>query len=64
MGPISCPEKSIRNYHYPLRNNPEESSSQLLRGGNLKSGINILDKYHSGGGGMERVAVVIQFLDR
>jgi len=23
--------------HYPLRNNPEERSSQLLRGGSLKS---------------------------
>jgi hypothetical protein len=23
-----CPEKSVRNYHYSLRNNPEERSSQ------------------------------------
>ena len=39
MGPIfngqeflileeGCPETSVRNYHYPLRNNPEERSSQ------------------------------------
>jgi hypothetical protein len=37
MGPIGCPEMSVRNYHYSLRNNPEERSSRLLRGGILKS---------------------------
>jgi hypothetical protein len=31
MGPIGCPEKSVRNYHYPLRNNPEEHNSHLFR---------------------------------
>jgi len=34
MGPIGCPEKSVRNYHYTVRNSPEERSSwfcQLLR---------------------------------
>ena len=29
MGPISCPETSVRNYHYLLRNSPEERSSQI-----------------------------------
>jgi len=29
MGPIGCPEKSVRNYHYSLRNNPEERSSHV-----------------------------------
>ena len=24
MGPIGCPETSVRNYHYPLRNSAEE----------------------------------------
>jgi hypothetical protein len=24
MRPIGYPETSVRNYHYPLRNNPEE----------------------------------------
>jgi len=24
---IGCPETSVRNYHYSLRNNPEERSS-------------------------------------
>jgi hypothetical protein len=24
MGPILCPETSVRNYYYWLRNNPEE----------------------------------------
>jgi hypothetical protein len=36
MGPIGCPETSVRNYHYSLRINPEEHSSHLLRGGILK----------------------------
>ena len=27
MGPIGYPETSVRNYHYTLRNNPEELSS-------------------------------------
>jgi hypothetical protein len=34
---IGCPETSVRNNHYSLRNNPEEGSSQLLRGGSQKS---------------------------
>ena len=33
MGPIGCPETSVRNYLYSLCNNPEERSSHLLRGG-------------------------------
>jgi len=37
MGPISCPETSAGNYHCPLHNNPEERSSDLLRGGSLNS---------------------------
>jgi hypothetical protein len=37
MGPTGCPETSVGNYHYSLRNNPEERSSHLLRGGGLKS---------------------------
>jgi hypothetical protein len=23
MGPVGCPEISVKNYHYSLRNNPE-----------------------------------------
>ena len=30
LGPIGCPETSVRNYHYSLRNNPEEHSSHLV----------------------------------
>jgi hypothetical protein len=37
MGPVVCPETSVRNCHYSLRNNPEKRSSHLLRGGSLKS---------------------------
>ena len=36
FGPIGCPETSVRNCHYSLRNGPEENSSHLLRGGNQK----------------------------
>jgi len=36
-GPISCSETSVGNCHYPLRNNPEERSSYLIRGGGLNS---------------------------
>jgi len=37
MGPLGCPQLSVGNYHYSLRNNPEERSSHLFLGGNLKS---------------------------
>jgi len=30
MGPIEFSEKSVRNYYYLLRNNPEERNSDLL----------------------------------
>jgi hypothetical protein len=30
METIGCPETSVRNYHYSLRNDPEERSSLLL----------------------------------
>ena len=39
MGPIGCPETSVRNYHFPLGNNPEERSFLLLRCGSPKSRI-------------------------
>ena len=29
MRPIDCPETSVRNYHYSLRNDPEERISLL-----------------------------------
>jgi hypothetical protein len=37
LGPIGFPETSATNYHYSLRDNPEERSSHLLCGGSLKS---------------------------
>jgi hypothetical protein len=37
--PRGCPETSVRNYRYTLRNNPEERSSHILRGWSLKSCI-------------------------
>jgi hypothetical protein len=39
IGPIGCPETSVRNHHYSLPNNPEECISHLPRGGSLKSRI-------------------------
>jgi len=36
MGRTGCPETSVRNYHYTLRNRSEEHSSHLLRGESLK----------------------------
>jgi hypothetical protein len=35
MGLIGCPEMSMRNYHYTMRNNPEERSSVLTYTSNL-----------------------------
>jgi len=29
MGPIGCPETSVRNYHYTLRNIAQERRSHL-----------------------------------
>jgi hypothetical protein len=37
MGQICCPETSERNYHYSLRNSPEDHSSRLLHGGRMKA---------------------------
>jgi hypothetical protein len=31
MGPIRCPEMSVRNYHYSPRNNTDERSSHSLK---------------------------------
>jgi hypothetical protein len=35
--PIGCPETSVRNFRYSLRNNPEVQNSYQLRGVSLKS---------------------------
>jgi len=43
MGPISCPETSVINYHYSLRYNPEERIAHLLCGGSLKSRLVLVD---------------------
>jgi hypothetical protein len=39
LGPIGCPETSVRNYHYWLRNKPEEGSSHLLRVGTWNQAV-------------------------
>ena len=38
-GLIGCPETSIRNDHYSLRNNPEEHSSRSLHGRSLSHAL-------------------------
>jgi len=43
MGPIGCPETSVINYHYSLRNNPEEHIANLLCGRSLKSHLVLVD---------------------
>jgi len=45
MGQTDFPETSVRDYHYSLRNDVEERTSRLLRGGSLKS--RILSKLNS-----------------
>jgi hypothetical protein len=35
--PIACPETSVRDYSYTLRNKANERRFHLFRGGNLKS---------------------------
>ena len=40
MGPIGCPETSVRNCYCMLSNVPEEHSSLLLRGGSVISRVN------------------------
>jgi hypothetical protein len=37
MGPIGCPEASVKNYHSTMRNMAEERRSDLQRGESLKS---------------------------
>jgi hypothetical protein len=37
MGPIGCPETSVQNYQFTLRNISEERRSHLHSGGSLKS---------------------------
>jgi hypothetical protein len=39
IGPIGCPETSIRNWHSMLRKIPEEGRSHVHRGTSLKSRI-------------------------
>jgi len=36
---LECPETSVINHHYSLRNNTEERWSHVLRGGRLKSPV-------------------------
>jgi hypothetical protein len=37
MGPVRCPDTSVKDYHSTVRNTPEECRSHQHRGGSLKS---------------------------
>ena len=52
MGPKGCPKTSVKNYHYSLRNDPEERSSHLVRGGSHKYTIKL-----TVGGGSHKFAI-------
>jgi hypothetical protein len=57
MGPPGCPDASVRNYHHSLRNNSEERSSDLFRGGSLKSSVNAFCvHWHSGSTNLSGIA--------
>ena len=43
MGPIGCPETSVRNCPYSLRNDPEERRAHLLPNGSLLSRVAFLE---------------------
>jgi hypothetical protein len=45
MGPICCPETSVKSYHSTLRNIPEEHRSHQHRGGSMKSRTPSLASY-------------------
>jgi hypothetical protein len=49
VGPIGCPETSVGNYHYSLRNNPEERSSHKHKYTVITSTDNNRVSYLSGG---------------
>ena len=40
-GPVCCPETSVENYHYLLRNDPEERSSYVFVNYIVRVHINI-----------------------
>jgi len=46
VGPIGCPETSVR-IHYYMCNNPEERKSHQHRGGSLKSHICLIFRINS-----------------
>ena len=58
MGPTDCPETSVRNYTYSLRNSPQEHSSRLLRGGSLTSGPYNYHYHHH----HHHLTIIIEFL--
>ena len=44
MGPISCPETSVRIYHHSLRDTPEERSCHISRESAFN--LSITERHH------------------
>jgi len=65
MGPTGCPDASVRNYHHSPRNNPEERSSDRLRGGSLKSRVNAFCvHWHSGSMNLSGIGMLTSIVTR
>jgi hypothetical protein len=64
MGPIRCPETSVKGYHSTLRNTPEERRSHQHRGGRLKEGPFLIHSLPStiSDVGLEGMGVGISYL--
>ena len=58
MGPIGCPENSIRNYHHSLRSNPEERSYHIQDDSNRWSQLKSKGRLNT----VRRLVAVFQFL--
>jgi hypothetical protein len=64
LAPEDRTDRSVRNYHYSLRHNPEERSSHPLCGGSLKSQMDffLLSAYSTSGRICIRKSVLIKQL--
>jgi hypothetical protein len=65
MGPIRCPETSVKVYHSKLRNTPEKRRSHEHCGGSVKSreenaDTHIWDRECRGSAGENVVCVVVE----
>ena len=62
MGPIVCPETSVRNYHCSLRNSPEQRREIPISAGDRPAGpicIQHLDKFFRAAGVAQMAALFL-----